>query len=184
MEKFLSNNFNNPIFRVLYFFEKFLSYNFNNSIFMVLYFFLRNCCLTTLTTLFLWYCIFLEKFLPNNFNNPIFRVLYFLEKFLSNNFNNVNNHIFIILKKRRDHRNLKWKVHCNPAWKSSVVYLGSRVAEDGSTVCAIKNRICCAETVVKRLNERVFSRRSVSDKLKGHFVESAVFSSLLCNGNS
>ena len=64
-------------------------------------------------------------------------------------------------------------------WKSSVVYLGSRVAEDGSTVYAIKHRICCAETVVKRLNERVFSRRFVSDKLKGHFVESAVFSSLL-----
>ena len=71
-------------------------------------------------------------------------------------------------------------VGCNTLkWKSSVVYLGSRVAEDGSTVCAIKHRICCAETVVKRLNERVFSRRSVSDKLKGHFVESAVFSSLL-----
>ena len=33
--------------------------------------------------------------------------------------------------------------------------------------------------MVKRLNERVFTRRSVSDKLKGHFIESAVFSSLL-----
>ena len=64
-------------------------------------------------------------------------------------------------------------------WKNSVVYLGSRIAEDGNTICAIKHRICCAETVVKRLNERVFSKRSVSDKLKGHFVESAVLSSLL-----
>ena len=64
-------------------------------------------------------------------------------------------------------------------WKSSVVYLGSRIAEDGNTLCAIKHRVCCAETVVKRLNKRVFSRRLVSDKLKGHFLESAVFSSLL-----
>ena len=64
-------------------------------------------------------------------------------------------------------------------WKTSVVYLGSKIAEDGNTVCAIKHRICCAETVVKRLNNRVFSRRLVSDKLKGQFVESAVFSSLL-----
>ena len=64
-------------------------------------------------------------------------------------------------------------------WKTSVVYLGSRIAEDGNTLSAIKHRICCAESVVKRLNKRVFTRRSVSDKLKGHFIESAVFSSLL-----
>ena len=64
-------------------------------------------------------------------------------------------------------------------WKTSVVYLGSRIAEDGNTRCAIKHRICCADTVVKLLNERVFSRRSVPDGLKGHFVDSAVMSSLL-----
>ena len=64
-------------------------------------------------------------------------------------------------------------------WKSSVVYLGSQIAEDGNTLSAIKHRICCAESVVKRLNERVFARRSVTDKLKGHFIESAVFASLL-----
>ena len=64
-------------------------------------------------------------------------------------------------------------------WKSSVVYLGSRVAEDGSTLAAIKHRICCAETVVKRLNRRVFSRRAITNHLKGNFIESAVFASLL-----
>ena len=65
------------------------------------------------------------------------------------------------------------------SWKSSVVYLGSRIAEDGNTMAAIKHRICCAETVVKQLNDRVFARTSVGNKLKGHFIESAVFSSLL-----
>ena len=65
------------------------------------------------------------------------------------------------------------------SWKSSVVYLGSRIAEDGNTLAAIKHRICCAETVVKRLNDRVFAHRSVDNKLKAHFIESAVFSSLL-----
>ena len=64
-------------------------------------------------------------------------------------------------------------------WRSSVVYLGSRIAEDGNTMSAIKHRICCAETVVSRLNTRVFGRKSVSNKLKGHFIESAVFASLL-----
>ena len=64
-------------------------------------------------------------------------------------------------------------------WKTSVVYLGSRIAEDGNTRCAIKHRIFCADTVVKRLNERVFCKRSVSDELKGHFVHSVVMSSLL-----
>ena len=64
-------------------------------------------------------------------------------------------------------------------WKSSVVYLGSRVAEDGNTLVALKHRICCAETVVKRLNKRVFSRRAITNRLKGNFIESAVFASLL-----
>ena len=65
------------------------------------------------------------------------------------------------------------------SWKESVVYLGSCVAEDGSTISAIKHRICCAESVVKKLNNRVFNRRSVNSKLKGHFISSAVFASLL-----
>ena len=30
-------------------------------------------------------------------------------------------------------------------WKSSVVYLGSRFAEDGNTLAAVKHRICWAE---------------------------------------
>ena len=64
-------------------------------------------------------------------------------------------------------------------WKSSVVYLGSRVTEDGNTLVALKHRICCAETVVKRLNKRVFSRRAITNRLKGNFIESAVFASLL-----
>ena len=64
-------------------------------------------------------------------------------------------------------------------WKKSVIYLGSCIAEDGNTLAAIKHRICCAETVVKRLNARVFCRCSVDNKLKGHFIESAVFVSLL-----
>ena len=64
-------------------------------------------------------------------------------------------------------------------WKKSVVYLGSCIAEDGNTLTAIKHRICCAESVIKRLNGRVFCRRSVDNKLKGHFIESAVFASLL-----
>ena len=64
-------------------------------------------------------------------------------------------------------------------WKQSVVYLGSRFAEDGSTLSAIKHRICCAKTVAERLNARVFSRRSVNNRLKGRFISSAVFASLL-----
>ena len=35
------------------------------------------------------------------------------------------------------------------SWKQSVVYLGSRFAEDDSTLAAVKHRICCTETVVK-----------------------------------
>ena len=61
------------------------------------------------------------------------------------------------------------------AWKSNC----SRIAEDGNALTAIKHCICCAESVVKRLNDRVFARRSVGNKLKGHFIDSAVFSSLL-----
>ena len=64
-------------------------------------------------------------------------------------------------------------------WKESVVYLGSRFAEDGSTLAAIKHRICCAETIVKRLNSRVFRRRAVGGHLKGKFISSAVFASLM-----
>ena len=64
-------------------------------------------------------------------------------------------------------------------WKSSVVYLGSNFSEDGSTIGAVKHRICCAESIVKRLNTRVFRRRAVSSQLKGNFIDSAVFSSLL-----
>ena len=64
-------------------------------------------------------------------------------------------------------------------WKSSVIYLGSCIAEDGNGLAALKHRICCAETVVKRLNDRVFKRRSVNNSLKGSFIESAVFASLL-----
>ena len=64
-------------------------------------------------------------------------------------------------------------------WKKSVVYLGSRFAEDGSTLSAIKHRICCATSVAERLNNRVFRRRSVNDRLKGRFISSAVLASLL-----
>ena len=64
-------------------------------------------------------------------------------------------------------------------WKTSVVYLGSRIAEDGNALAAIKHRICCAETVVKRLNARVLQRRGINSKLKGHFIGSAVIASLL-----
>ena len=64
-------------------------------------------------------------------------------------------------------------------WKASVVYLGSSFSEHGSTLVALKHRICCAESVVKRLNDRVFKRRGVNSKLKGHFMDTAVFSSLL-----
>ena len=64
-------------------------------------------------------------------------------------------------------------------WKESVVYLGSSISEDGKTSPAIKHRICCADSVVKRLNKRVFQRRSVPASLKGKFISSAVFASLL-----
>ena len=64
-------------------------------------------------------------------------------------------------------------------WKSSVIYLGSLFSEDNSTLAAIKHRICCAETIVKRLNPRVFRRRAVSNQLKGKFVNTAIFASLL-----
>ena len=64
-------------------------------------------------------------------------------------------------------------------WKTSVVYLGSRFTEDGSVLAAVKHRVCCAESVVKRLNAHVFCRRVVGGHLKGRFVSSAVFASLL-----
>ena len=64
-------------------------------------------------------------------------------------------------------------------WKTSVTYLGSLFTEDNNTLAAVKHRICCAESVVKRLNPRVFRRRSIGSLLKGQFVSSAVFASLL-----
>ena len=64
-------------------------------------------------------------------------------------------------------------------WKSSVIYLGSLFSEDGNTLSVVKHRICCAETIVKHLNPRVFRRRAVSNRLKGNFINSAVFASLL-----
>ena len=64
-------------------------------------------------------------------------------------------------------------------WKTSVVYLGSRISEDGKSIAAVKHRICCAESVVERLNMRVFHRHTVSTHLKGHFINTAVFASLL-----
>ena len=64
-------------------------------------------------------------------------------------------------------------------WKPTVVYLGSRISEHGKTLEAVKHRVCCAESVVDRLNERVFRRRGVGARLKGHFIDSAVFASLL-----
>ena len=48
-----------------------------------------------------------------------------------------------------------------------------------NTLVAVKHRICCAETVIKRLDKRVFRRRNIDAKLKGHFTDSAVFASLL-----
>ena len=65
------------------------------------------------------------------------------------------------------------------SWKQSVVYLGSCFSEHGITLVAVKHRICCAESVVNRLNDRVFQRRGVNSKLKGQFMDTAVFSSLL-----
>ena len=57
------------------------------------------------------------------------------------------------------------------SWKPSVVYLGSRIAEDEKTLVAVKHRICCAEEVVKHLNTCVFQRRAVNSKLKGHLIQ-------------
>ena len=64
-------------------------------------------------------------------------------------------------------------------WKSSVTYLGSLFAEDGNTLSTVRHRICCAESIVKRLNTRVFRRRAITNVLKGKFISSAVFASLL-----
>ena len=64
-------------------------------------------------------------------------------------------------------------------WKVSVIYLDSCFSEHGSTLVAVKHRICCTETVVKRLDERVFQRRGVNSLLNGHFIDIAVFASLL-----
>ena len=64
-------------------------------------------------------------------------------------------------------------------WKTSVIYLGNCFSEHGVTLVAVKHRISCAKTVVKCLNERVFQHRGVDSLLKGHFIDIAVFSSLL-----
>ena len=64
-------------------------------------------------------------------------------------------------------------------WKNYVVYLGSRFAEKGSTLSAIKHIICCAKSIFDRLNARVFCSHSVSNSLKGSFIRSAVLASLL-----
>ena len=57
--------------------------------------------------------------------------------------------------------------------------MGSRFAEDNRTLTAVTHRICCADSVVKRLNPRVFARKSVGGRLKGRFIASAVLASLL-----
>ena len=57
--------------------------------------------------------------------------------------------------------------------------MGSCLAENDKTLPAVKHRICCAESVVKRLNDRVFCRRAVGARLKGHYVDTAVVGSLL-----
>ena len=46
-------------------------------------------------------------------------------------------------------------------------------------ITALKHGISCAETVVKRLNIRVFKRKGVDSKLKGHFLGTAVLASLV-----
>ena len=61
-------------------------------------------------------------------------------------------------------------------WKRSVVYLGSCIVDDGSTLAAVKHIICCA---VLCLNNRVFSRCVINDKLRGNLISSALFASLL-----
>ena len=57
--------------------------------------------------------------------------------------------------------------------------LGSKFVEDCLTLPSVKHWICCAESVVTRLNPRVFRRRAINQNLKGKFIESAVFGSLL-----
>ena len=64
-------------------------------------------------------------------------------------------------------------------WKSAVIYLGSRLAEDGSTTEVFKHRICSAESLDEWLNKRVFRRQTVGGRLKGQFMRSSVFTSLL-----
>ena len=64
-------------------------------------------------------------------------------------------------------------------WKSSVIYLGSLFREDGNVLAAVKHRICCAESIVDRLNTRIFRRRTVTNAIKGKFISSAIFASLL-----
>ena len=53
-------------------------------------------------------------------------------------------------------------------WKSLVVYLGSRFMEYRSTLAAVKHRVSCAESDVKRLGPLVVRKRVVVAHLKGH----------------
>ena len=64
-------------------------------------------------------------------------------------------------------------------WKTSVIYLGSLFREDGNVFAAIKHRICCAESIVDRLSVRVFRPRAITHAIKGMFMSSAIFASLL-----
>ena len=50
-------------------------------------------------------------------------------------------------------------------WKSSVVYLGSCISEDGKTAPAIKHRICCAESVVTQ--QASFPKKICSGTFEG-----------------
>ena len=65
-------------------------------------------------------------------------------------------------------------------WKSSVVYLGSRFTEDICTLVAVLHRVCCADSVVKRLNPRVFCRREVVSHLNGRFLKSLLYGLQYC----
>ena len=65
------------------------------------------------------------------------------------------------------------------SWKTSVVYIGSHIVEEGKTMVAGKHIICFAEDVVKRLNMCLFHSRAIISKLKRPLFSSAVFASLL-----
>ena len=52
------------------------------------------------------------------------------------------------------------------SWKTSVVYIGSHIVEEGKTLVAGKHIICFAEDVVKRLNMCLFHSGAINRKLK------------------